>query len=147
LLQYSPITSTCNISGANPNAAVDSPVAVIQPALRESLTQWQHARFGSECVILCHQQPITKDLSSEFEVVAMDCRGHGKSDKPHDPKQYGIEIANDVLRLMDHLGIKKAIVIGYSMGGSIAMKMLTEHPDRVSPGDHWRQPGIYSRGI
>ena len=74
--------------------------------------------------------PITNDLSKNFQVIAMDCRGHGKSDKPHDPKQYGIEMVNDVVRLMDHLKISKAIVVGYSMGGSIAMKMLVEHPDR-----------------
>jgi len=74
--------------------------------------------------------PVISDLARNHQVIAMDCRGHGKSDKPHDPKQYGIEMVNDVVRLMDHLGIKKAIVIGYSMGGSIGMKMLTEHPER-----------------
>lgn len=40
-------------------------------------------------------------------------------------------MVNDVVRLMDHLGKKKAVVIGYSMGASIAMKMSTEHPDRI----------------
>lgn len=47
-------------------------------------------------------------LSEDFQVVAMDCRGHGLSGKPHDPKQYGIEMAEDVIRLMDHLKIEKA---------------------------------------
>jgi pimeloyl-ACP methyl ester carboxylesterase len=75
-------------------------------------------------------RPVIQDLSPNYQVIAMDCRGHGKSDKPHDPKQYGIEMVNDEIRLMDHLQIQKAIVVGYSMGGSIAMKMLTEHPDR-----------------
>lgn len=76
-------------------------------------------------------EPVMKDLSQHYRVIAMDCRGHGKSEKPHDPKQYGIEMVNDVIRLMDHLGIKKSIIVGYSMGGSIGMKMLTEHPDRI----------------
>jgi pimeloyl-ACP methyl ester carboxylesterase len=76
-------------------------------------------------------EPLVKDLSQNYRLIAMDCRGHGKSEKPHDPKQYGIEMVNDVVRLMDHLGIKKAIIIGYSMGGSIGLKMLTEHPDRI----------------
>jgi len=75
--------------------------------------------------------PLVKDLSQSYQLIAMDCRGHGKSEKPHDPKQYGIEMVNDVVRLMDHLGIKKSVIIGYSMGGSIGMKMLTEHPDRI----------------
>ena len=73
--------------------------------------------------------PLMIDLSKNFQVIAMDCRGHGQSDKPHDPKQYGIEMVSDVVRLMDHLEIQQAIIIGYSMGGSIAMKMLTQYPD------------------
>src|SRR5205085_2785653 len=51
-----------------------------------------------------------------FQVIALDCRGHGKSDKPHDPTQYGPEMAADVVRLLDHLKIEKAHLIGYSMG-------------------------------
>jgi pimeloyl-ACP methyl ester carboxylesterase len=94
---------------------------------------------SGEPIILIHPfaasaeiwEPLVKDLSQNYQLIAMDCRGHGKSEKPHDPKQYGIEMVNDVVRLMDHLGIKKSIIIGYSMGGSIAMKMLTEHPDRI----------------
>jgi len=74
--------------------------------------------------------PVITDLSGNHQVIAMDCRGHGHSGKPHEPAQYGIEMVNDVMRLMGHLGIKQAHIIGYSMGGSIALKMLTEHPDR-----------------
>jgi len=71
-----------------------------------------------------------RDLSHDYQVLALDCRGHGKSDKPTDPDQYGIEMVNDVVRLMDHLGIAKAHIVGYSMGGSIALKMLTVRPER-----------------
>ena len=74
--------------------------------------------------------PVIQDLSRNYRVIAMDCRGHGRSAKPHDPSQYGIEMVNDVIRLMNHLEIKQAAIVGYSMGGSIAMKTLTEHPDR-----------------
>lgn len=73
---------------------------------------------------------LIADLSKDHEVIALDCRGHGKSDKPHEPEQYGIEMVNDITRLMDHLQISKAHVIGYSMGGAIVMKMLVEHPER-----------------
>ncbi len=75
--------------------------------------------------------PVIKDLSVDHKVIALDCRGHGKSDKPHDPKQYGVEIVNDVIRLMDHLSLKRAHIVGYSMGAMIAMKLMVEHPDRV----------------
>lgn len=71
-----------------------------------------------------------QDLSRNYRVIALDCRGHGKSGKPTDPSQYGMEMVNDVVRLMNHLGIAKAHILGYSMGGSITIKMLTTHPHR-----------------
>jgi len=66
-----------------------------------------------------------------YRVLAVDFRGHGKSDKPHDPKMYGKELAEDVVRLLDHLKIKKAHVVGYSMGAVVAGKLLVDHPDRL----------------
>ena len=70
-------------------------------------------------------------LAKEYRVIAMDCRGHGKSDKPHDVEKYGTEMTEDVVRLLDHLKIKKTHVIGYSMGAGIAGDLLVRHPDRV----------------
>lgn len=66
-----------------------------------------------------------------FQAIAFDCRGHGKSDKPHDQAKYGTEMAADVVRLLDHLQIKKAHLIGYSSGSFIAGKVVAMHPDRV----------------
>lgn len=64
-------------------------------------------------------------------VVALDCRGHGRSDKPHEPAAYsGSHMADDVIALMDHLGIAKADLMGYSMGGFIATTLLVDHPER-----------------
>jgi pimeloyl-ACP methyl ester carboxylesterase len=66
-------------------------------------------------------------------VVALDCRGHGESDKPHDPEAYSKEnMAGDVLRLMDHLGIEKADLFGYSMGSGIACHLLARHRERFT---------------
>ncbi len=73
---------------------------------------------------------VLKALSKDYRVIAMDCRGHGKSDKPHEPAAYGIEMVEDVCRLLDHLKIKRAHVVGYSLGGSIALKFLVSHPER-----------------
>ena len=64
-------------------------------------------------------------------MIALDCRGHGKSDKPHDPEKYGPEMAADVVRLLDHLKIEKAHLIGYSSGAFIAGKVAATHPKRV----------------
>lgn len=74
---------------------------------------------------------VFKKLSEGFQVIAIDARGHGKSDKPHDPAQYGSAMVEDVIHLMDHLGIEKAHVAGYSMGGFLTMKILASHPDRL----------------
>ena len=73
---------------------------------------------------------VFSELAADYRVIAMDCRGHGKSGKPHDRKQYGREMSLDILRLLDHLGIPKAHVIGYSMGAHITSHLLTIRPDR-----------------
>lgn len=66
-----------------------------------------------------------------FRVIALDCRGHGQSDKPHDRGLYGTEMAMDVIRLMDHLKIPKAHLVGYSMGAFIVGKIAAARPARV----------------
>jgi pimeloyl-ACP methyl ester carboxylesterase len=70
-------------------------------------------------------------LAKDRKVIAYDNRGHGKSDKPHDPKQYGLEMVEDAVRLLDHLQIKRANVVGYSMGATITNNLLTIHPERL----------------
>jgi pimeloyl-ACP methyl ester carboxylesterase len=74
---------------------------------------------------------IIKALAKDHQVIALDVRGHGKSDKPTDPKEYGTEMVEDAVRLLDHLKIKKAHVVGYSMGAIITGKLLATHPDRL----------------
>jgi pimeloyl-ACP methyl ester carboxylesterase len=73
---------------------------------------------------------ILQSLSHNYRVIALDLRGHGKSGKPRDPEKYGIDAALDVLRLMDHLGIHRAHVVGYSMGARVTAYLLANHPDR-----------------
>lgn len=74
---------------------------------------------------------IVKNLAKDYQVIALDNRGHGRSDKPHDAKKYGVEMVEDAVRLLDHLKIKKAHVVGYSMGAMITNKLLLTHPDRL----------------
>ena len=66
-----------------------------------------------------------------FQAIAFDCRGHGQSGKPHDAAKYGPEMAADVVRLLDHLKLKKAHLIGYSSGAFIAGHVAATHPERV----------------
>src|SRR5262245_18097621 len=74
------------------------------------------------------QPGIVDALSKDFKVIALDLRGQGKSDKPHDPAAYGEQMGEDVIRLMDHLKIEKAHIVGYSLGGFTTLKLVTLHP-------------------
>lgn len=65
-------------------------------------------------------------------VIALDNRGHGRSDKLYEPERYGAPaMAEDACRLLDHLGIERADVVGYSMGARIAAFLALRHPERV----------------
>lgn len=93
---------------------------------------------------------ITERLAKEHRVIALDNRGHGGSGRPEGEDEYGEKMMEDAVRLLDHLGIEKAHVVGYSMGGMIAMKLLATHPDRVRSavlgGMGWmREGGALSR--
>src|SRR5215472_2187512 len=58
-----------------------------------------------------------ESLRSSYRVVAMDCRGHGLSAKSDDPDFYTADrMADDVVRLLNHLDIGRALIAGYSMG-------------------------------
>jgi pimeloyl-ACP methyl ester carboxylesterase len=87
--------------------------------------------FSANILVQWEIPGIVSKLQSDYKVIALDNRGHGKSDKPHEPEKYGPEMVNDVLRLMDHLKIEKAHIVGYSMGGFLAGYLVANHPSRV----------------
>lgn len=71
-------------------------------------------------------------LAAGRRVIALDNRGHGASDKPYDPAAYASDVmAQDVRRLMDHLGLARADVMGYSMGARITAHLALSNPERV----------------
>jgi pimeloyl-ACP methyl ester carboxylesterase len=68
-----------------------------------------------------------------MRVIALDQRGHGESEKLYEPEAYRREtLAGDVLALMDHLGVRRADVFGYSMGVRTALAVALAAPERVS---------------
>lgn len=79
----------------------------------------------------CHSwDSLGEVLSPAHRVLAYDLRGRGNSDKP--AKGYSLEIhARDLAGLMDHLGLKSAIVMGHSMGASIGLYFAVHSPKRV----------------
>jgi pimeloyl-ACP methyl ester carboxylesterase len=73
-------------------------------------------------------------LAKDHQVIAPDLPGHGRSDKPDKEEAYGLQLVEDVILLLDHRKIPEAHVVGYSLGGIVALKLIAEHPDRVLSG-------------
>ena len=73
---------------------------------------------------------VFQNLAEDYRVIAFDARGHGKSDKPHDAAAYGQEMALDIFRLLDHLDIERAHILGYSMGARTMGGAMPSHSDR-----------------
>jgi len=72
-----------------------------------------------------------RDLACRFTLIAPDMRGSGLSDAPH--ARYSIAgFASDLWALLDHLGVTSIGILGFSMGGAVALEMALQHPARVS---------------
>ncbi len=94
--------------------------------------------------------PGTSELvAKDFQVIALDMRGHGVSDKSRSVDDYGPELVEAVVRLLDRLKIKKAHIVGYSMGGIVAANFIVKHPERVLSGTlagmGWLQEGGFGQ--
>jgi len=71
-------------------------------------------------------------LQNDYRVILLDARGHGGSDKPHDPAAYTLERrASDIVAVLDDLGIDRAHYLGYSMGAWIGFGVAAYAPQRV----------------
>ena len=69
-------------------------------------------------------------LASSRSLVGVDLRGRGDSEKPE--SGYGLEVhARDVIRVLDHLGLEDAVIVGHSMGGFVALQTAVSFPSRV----------------
>jgi pimeloyl-ACP methyl ester carboxylesterase len=74
---------------------------------------------------------LAEALSPGHRLIAYDLRGRGESDKP--PAGYSLDIhGQDLAALLDHLGLKRAIIAGHSLGAHIAVRFAARHPGRVS---------------
>lgn len=67
-----------------------------------------------------------------FATIAVDLLGHGRSDAPRDPAAYAMErCSEDLVRVLDAAGAPRAAVLGYSLGGRVALALAVAHPARV----------------
>jgi len=68
-------------------------------------------------------------LDEGYRVVTLDARGHGLSSKPTDPAAYGNDaMKRDVVALFDHLGIDDVVLVGYSMGAHLSLRLAPDEP-------------------
>jgi len=97
-----------------------------------------HAGDGSDPTFCLHGitaqhrafNALARHLASSHHLVGMDLRGRGDSAKPE--SGYGLEAhAGDVIRVLDHLDLERAVIVGHSMGGFVALKMALHYPERV----------------
>jgi pimeloyl-ACP methyl ester carboxylesterase len=96
------------------------PILLIHGFASNTATNWADTRWISSLV------------ENGRRVIAFDNRGHGLSEKLYDPSVYGApSMADDAIRLLDHLGIDRVDVLGYSMGARIAAFLVFHHPERV----------------
>ena len=88
-----------------------------------------HGTFGSNAdwIDLGYVDAVKEDR----QVILLDSRGHGRSDKPHDPTAYELALrTSDVIAVLDKLGIQKADYFGYSLGGWIGFDLAKRAPGR-----------------
>ena len=97
----------------------DGPPLVLQHGFYGSGEDW--IEFG-----------YTEALRQKYHLILVDARGHGDSDKPHDPEAYTLQnMAADVVAVLDDLHIDKSHYLGYSMGGWIGYGMAKYAPARL----------------
>ncbi|MFN8541040.1 MAG: alpha/beta hydrolase [Thermomicrobiales bacterium] len=94
------------------------PPIVLVIGLSMSLQDWRD--FG-----------VVGALRDKYELILVDPRGHGASDKPHNPGAYRFDKqAADIVAVLDHAGIERAVFWGYSLGGHIGFAAATYMPER-----------------
>jgi pimeloyl-ACP methyl ester carboxylesterase len=96
---------------------------------------------GDQWVVLIHgqlmprrmHQPLARAIAAEgFHVVTVDLLGHGRSDRPLDPKGYSMTaFGEQVIALLDHLGAEQAVIGGTSLGSNVALEVADAAPERV----------------
>jgi len=76
--------------------------------------------------------PLSARFAPTFRTIALDLIGHGRSDSPPDAQRYQIEhCVADLLAVLDALNIERADVLGYSMGGRVALHLAAAAPGRI----------------
>jgi 2-succinyl-6-hydroxy-2,4-cyclohexadiene-1-carboxylate synthase len=77
--------------------------------------------------------PLRAQLEPSHRVIAPDLPGHGRSSAPEAPARYAVErVADDLMRVLDAVGVERVALLGYSMGGRVALRVACRHPGRLT---------------
>jgi len=97
----------------------NGPPLILQHGFTQSIKDWHRAGY-------------VEALKPHYQLILVDARGHGESDKPHDAAAYTLSSrVNDIVAVMDSIGILRASYWGYSMGGWIGFGMAMEARARL----------------
>lgn len=95
------------------------PPLLLHHGFTQNLTRWQLVGYVEE-------------LKSSYQLILVDARGHGESDKPYDSEAYELELrVSDVVAVLDELKLEKVHFWGFSMGGRIGFGIANYAPSRV----------------
>jgi pimeloyl-ACP methyl ester carboxylesterase len=95
------------------------PPLVLQTGFSESVESWYELGYVAA-------------LSKDYRLILIDARGHGDSDKPHEPAGYSpAHMVDDVVSVLDGCDVAESDFYGYSIGGGIGLAMATLHPERL----------------
>lgn len=132
-----PRAATAQVATAPPTAALAT--APDQQFTADGVTLRYREAGSGDAVVLIHGYSaalesmlgVAKALPQTHRMVALDVRGFGRSSKFAEPVRFGQQMVDDVIRLMDHLKIPRAHVVGHSMGALIAANLAARYPGRV----------------
>jgi len=96
---------------------------------------------GDQVVVLLHSQlmprrmhePLARTIAATgYHVITLDLLGHGRSDRPNEPKRYSMTaFAGQVVALLDHLGVESAVIGGTSLGANVSLEIADLAPERL----------------
>ncbi len=98
----------------------DGPPVVLHHGTTQSLKRWYVCGY-------------VEALRSQYQLILIDPRGHGGSDKPHDPAAYQLDLRiGDVIAVLDHVNLEKVTFWGYSDGGRVGFGLAKRAPERLT---------------